>query len=162
MLLLGILTLICVLSLMSKSISNISFNRIGFIIILFCLILSLNTLNEGLISHSDTGIFNGLWQISLFNKTFYTFIYFISLLVLLFAENKIKYTSLMCASHVQTYDQENNGIDKTSSPLQNGESKNGESKNGTGNEYSLFILLNCLGMISLISSFDLISFFLGI
>lgn len=30
------------------------------------------------------------------------------------------------------------------------------------NEYSLFILLNCLGMISLISSFDLISFFLAI
>lgn len=162
MLLLGILTLICVLSLMSK-IPRVFFNRIGFIIILFCFILSINSLNEGFISHSDTGVFNGLWQINLLNKTFDTFIYFIALLILSFSEMKtfnqyIKTTKLFQKENgmkTALADKEHNVFTEISNKKMNDLKSN-------PSEYSLFILLNCLGMISLISSFDLISFFLAI
>lgn len=146
MLLIGILSTSCLIALIPEKVSNIFLYRIGTILFLFSAILSYNCQfnSAGVYENFENvfGIYGGLWQINVMNTSITTFIYIISAIALLITEKPLIKSSL------KEFSIQRNLILNSSLELKS--------------EYPLVIILSVMGMICLISSYDLISFFLGI
>ncbi len=167
MLLLGIITLVMTIPLASHHLSTILIHRIAFLITLYSSILSYNTLYVIPLS-TGIGILGGLFQTSLFSQSLEIFILIIGSIILLIApEGKVIKTKL-----VSFYKENINDSNKTTlwNYWDNLSSNIKEvllTSNKTNNsvelkDYPLIILFSTLGMISLISSSDLITMFLSI
>jgi hypothetical protein len=136
MLITGILINILAIGFLKKDRpSAICYNRISILILLYSCIL---TFNSYFVTISDSGIslYNGLWQVNVVSIGFCIFIYLASASVLTLGEGNTK------------------GIQRGSLRI--------EDPTFFISEYPLILLFTVLGMICLVASGDLLSFFLGI
>jgi NADH-ubiquinone oxidoreductase chain 2 len=143
MLIIGIFINILAIGLFKKHISFVFWNRISFLILLFSCLLSFNSY---FIFMFNTGIslYNGLWLFTTINGGFSIFIYIAGACILMLGEGFIKKESKTKKIYSSNFKSQKTLIEFFMS------------------EYPLIILFTTLGMICLITSNDLISFFLGI
>ena len=158
MLIIGILINILAIGLYqrNKYISFIFWNRISILILLFSSILSFNSYYINFFTQLNAGIdlYNGLWLFTTINGGFSIFIYFAGVCILMLGEGFIK--KEMYKPKIK-----NNTIISLFSFQKNKKTEN-DLQSHLVAEYPLIILFTTLGMICLIISNDLISFFLAI
>jgi len=173
MLLLGIITLVMTIPLASLYLSTILIHRFALLIMLYSALLSYNTLYVVPLS-TGLGLLGGLFQTTILSQSLEIFILIIgSIILLLVPEGKEINTRLFYFS------KENNNLenikdhnktatlwnywDNLSSNVKEVLSTSNKTNNSIGlKDYPLIILFTTLGMISLISSSDLITMFLAI
>jgi len=151
----------------SHHLSTILIHRIAFLITLYSSILSYNTLYVIPLS-TGIGILGGLFQTSLFSQSLEIFILIIGSIILLIApEGKVIKTKLVSFYNKNINDSNKitlwNYWDNLSSNIKEVLSTSNKNNNSVElKDYPLIILFSTLGMISLISSSDLITMFLSI
>ena len=155
MLLLGIITLVMTIPLASTYLSTILIHRIAFLVLLFSGLLTYNTLYVTPLS-SGIGILGGLFQTTLLSHSLEIFILILGSIILLITPSgeKIKDLNKTTTNMFNYWDNLVSNSVKKFLPI---------IKNNTQLiDYPLIVLFTTLGMISLISSSDLIIMFLSI
>lgn len=155
MLLLGIITLVMTIPLASTYLSTILIHRIAFLILLFSGLLTYNTLYVIPLS-SGIGILGGLFQTTLLSQSMEIFILLIGSVILLLTPSgvKIKDTNKTTTNTLNYWENLfSNSIKEVLPTIKN---------NTQLIDYPLIVLFTTLGMVSLISSSDLIMMFLSI
>lgn len=146
MLIVGIFINILAIGLFKKYISFIFWNRISFLILLFSCILSFNSYYI-FIFNTGISLYNGLWLFTTINGGISILIYIAGACIIMLGEGFIKKElkiNLKKNIFFSNFQFQKNLLKFFMS------------------EYPLIILFTTLGMICLITSNDLISFFLGI
>ena len=100
MLIISILTLIISIALFSLRITEIYFNRIAIIFLLYSVVLAYNTLHIGPIG-SGVGIFGGILQVTTITQSIDIFIYLIGALILLLGENLTQFKALQKGGNIK-------------------------------------------------------------
>lgn len=152
MIILSLIILILITALPSffKFFPENCYNRISAIVLLFCAILTFNTLNIESIG-SGIAIYGGLFHITIITQ-FMEIVLFIIAGLILIAWPLIKNSQ---SYHSERY--------KNESSAENDNKSSAEKKNiSYSTNYSLIILFSLLGASLLISSYDLISMYLSI
>lgn len=165
MLLLGIITLVMTIPLASTYLSTILIHRIAFLIMLFSSLLAYNTLYVVPLS-TGVGLLGGLFQTSILSQSLEIFILIIGSIILLLTPSGENFNKELSSFYKENIKDSN----KTTilSNYWNNLSSNVKKVLPTINnkkqlkDYPLIILFTTLGMISLISSSDLITMFLAI
>jgi NADH-ubiquinone oxidoreductase chain 2 len=154
MLLLGIITLVMTIPLASSYLSTILIHRIAFLIVLFSSLLAYNTLYVVPLS-TGIGLLGGLFQTSILSQSLEIFILIIGGVILLLTPSGEKSSNNLIKSPALSsyWDNLTSNVLKITSIKQNFK----ELK-----DYPLIVLFTTLGMVSLISSSDLIIMFLSI
>lgn len=157
MLIIGILINILAIGIFNKHISFVFWNRISFLTLLFSCILSFNSYYPLLCWDSGISLYNGLWLFTTINGGFSILIYIAGACIIMLGEGFIK-------KDIKTNTDTQKNQFNFNSSIDNPEEEKIPNNliNYFVSEYSLIILFTTLGMICLITSNDLISFFLGI
>jgi NADH-ubiquinone oxidoreductase chain 2 len=150
MIILSLIILILITALPSffKFLPENCYNRISAIVLLFCAILTFNTLNIESIG-SGIAIYGGLFHITIITQFMDIVLYIIAGLILIawpLIKNSQSYPS-------ERYENENENTN---------ENENEKKNISYSTSYSLIILFSLLGASLLISSYDLISMYLSI
>jgi len=167
MLLLGIITLVMTIPLASLYLSTILIHRIAFIILLYSALLSYNSLYILPLS-TGIGIFGGLFQTTLLSQSLEIFILLIgSIILLIVPEEKGINTKIVSSYGGNVKDPIKTTLWNYWNNLSSNNKEVSSIRNKTNNnlglkDYPLIILFTTLGMLSLISSSDLITMFLAI
>ena len=157
MLLLGIITLVMTIPLASFYLSTILIHRFAFLILLLSAVLSYNTLYVIPLS-SSIGVLGGLFQTTLLSQSLEIFILILGSLILLIVPEREENTKNPIKSATFS-----NYWNKLSSKVKGVLSTSNKTYNRTELiDYPLIILFTTLGMLSLITSSDLIVMFLSI
>ena len=155
MLLLGIITLVMTIPLASTYLSTILIHRIAFLIVLFSSLLTYNTLYVVPLS-TGVGLLGGLFQTSILSQSLEIFILIIGGVILLLTPSgeKIK-NSNKTTTDISNYWNNlfSNSVKEVLPTIKN---------KAQLKDYPLIVLFTMLGMVSLISSSDLIIMFLSI
>lgn len=184
MLIIAILINILAIGLFKKHISFVFWNRIGFLVLLFSCVLSFNSYfigdfvqfypSSAETSHVGLCLFNGLWSFTSINGGFSIFIYLAGASILMLGEGFIKNEKVQEQTNIKKTpqiirffkkgeeDNEHNYSSKLCIHKSTVISTQNNLLDHSMSEYPLIILFTTLGMICLITSNDLISFFLGI
>lgn len=161
MILLTIFILIILYSInfLRNFINSVLFRRIGAISFLYASVLTLNTLYIQSIGYG-IGIYSGLFQVNVLTNLTSIFIFLISSIIILSWPNINTYLNpSFCRVALPNKEENLNEKNEISSCL----NKKVEGIHHTGEEeYSILILFSLLGAIFLISSSDLLSFYLSI
>jgi len=155
MLLLGIITLVMTIPLASTYLSTILIHRIAFLILLFSSLLAYNTLYVIPLS-TGVGILGGLFQTTLLSQSLEIFILILGSVILLItpSDEKIKDLNKTTTNMFNYWENlVSNSVKKVLPTIKN---------NTQLIDYPLIVLFTTLGMVSLISSSDLIIMFLSI
>lgn len=151
-------------------------NRITMIIMFYTVILSWNTIgleNNPLYLGNGIGIYNGLWQVTSLTASIDILIFLLAAITILLSESRLMWTTksiknnneeIYKSNHTMALNESNQYIENTANLLyQKAGEQKGEINESEGpGSYTLIILFTTLGMTSLISSYDLISIFLGL
>jgi len=158
MVFLSIISLIIVIGLKSSQISSINLNRVAIIVLLLSGVLTLHSMyfnyGEGGQLGSGVGIFNGLFQVTQITQGIDLFIYIVGALILLMSETQVNNGLQLNKEELEL-----NRQNVVPPPLGEGSNPNSMAIIG---EYPIIVLFSVLGMTLLISSYDLVSFFLSI